>query len=114
VDAECRIELNPFEEPRMTSRSIAIAVVAFLGGVTSSVFFLGQFPTVVIDLPAAHAGDAAPKPNLDPAALHAEIERLKSIAPDQSHAMKDVDYHFTNLWFAGKFRFTDFCETGLR
>ena len=86
----------------MTSRSIAIAVVAFLGGVTSSVFFLGQFHTLVIDLPAAHAGDAAPKPNLDPRALHADIERLKTIVPDQSHVMKDVDYHFTNLWFAGK------------
>ena len=22
--------------------------------------------------------------------------------PDQSHAMKDVAYHFTNLWFAGQ------------
>ncbi len=34
--------------------------------------------------------------------LQAEIERLKSIAPDQAHAMHDVDYHFTNLWFAGQ------------
>ena len=42
------------------------------------------------------------KPNLDPAALLAEIERLKTIVPDQSHVMKDVDYHFSNLWFAGK------------
>jgi hypothetical protein len=34
------------------------------------------------------------------AALRAEIERLKGIVPDQSHAMKDVAYHFANLWFA--------------
>jgi hypothetical protein len=34
--------------------------------------------------------------------LQAEVERLKTIVPDQSHAMRDVDYHFTNLWFAGK------------
>lgn len=35
-------------------------------------------------------------------ALKAEIERLKGIVPDQSHAMKDVGYHFTNLWFAAQ------------
>lgn len=31
-----------------------------------------------------------------------EIEVLKGKVPDQSHAMKDVAYHFTNLWFAGQ------------
>ena len=36
------------------------------------------------------------------AALKAEIERLKGMVPDQSHAMKDVAYHFTNLWFAAQ------------
>ena len=35
-------------------------------------------------------------------ALKAEIERLKGMVPDQSHAMKDVAYHFANLWFAGE------------
>ncbi len=40
--------------------------------------------------------------NPDLAALKAEIERLKGIVPDQSHAMKDVAYHFTNLWFAAQ------------
>src|SRR5205085_1955752 len=44
----------------------------------------------------------APAPNADIAALKAEIERLKGMVPDQSHAMKDVAYHFTNLWFAGE------------
>ena len=27
---------------------------------------------------------------------------LKGKVPDQSHAMKDVAYHFANLWFAGQ------------
>src|SRR5947208_14509534 len=36
------------------------------------------------------------------AAVKAEIERLKGIVPDQSHAMKDVAYHFANLWFAAQ------------
>ncbi|RYZ67823.1 MAG: hypothetical protein EOP08_01930 [Proteobacteria bacterium] len=34
------------------------------------------------------------------AALKAENERLKTLLPGQSHAMIDVAYHFTNLWFA--------------
>jgi hypothetical protein len=33
-------------------------------------------------------------------ALRAEIAALKDLLPDQSHAMSDVGYHFTNLWFA--------------
>lgn len=36
------------------------------------------------------------------AALKADNERLKSLVPSQSHAMMDVAYHFTNLWFAGE------------
>jgi hypothetical protein len=36
------------------------------------------------------------------AALRAELDALKAKAPDQSHAMKDVAYHFSNLWFAGQ------------
>lgn len=36
------------------------------------------------------------------AALRMEVERLKKVVPDQAHAMADVDYHFANLWFAGK------------
>jgi hypothetical protein len=36
------------------------------------------------------------------AALKAEIEELKRLLPSQSHTMSDVEYHFANLWFAGK------------
>src|SRR5258706_12275325 len=36
----------------------------------------------------------------DPAALRAEIERLKSITPGQSLAMTEVAYNISNLWFA--------------
>lgn len=35
-------------------------------------------------------------------ALQAEVNRLKGIVPDQSHAMADVGYHFANLWFAAE------------
>lgn len=46
----------------------------------------------------AQAAPAAP----DPRTLLAEVEAIKGKLPDQSHAMKDVGYHFTNLWFAGQ------------
>ncbi|HKQ38917.1 MAG TPA: hypothetical protein VJ063_12635, partial [Verrucomicrobiae bacterium] len=36
----------------------------------------------------------------DVTALRAEMERLKGLVPDQSHAMSDVGDHFANLWFA--------------
>jgi hypothetical protein len=36
------------------------------------------------------------------ATLQAEVNKLKEIVPDQSHAMKDVGYHFANLWFAAE------------
>ena len=44
------------------------------------------------------AGDQA----AEVARLKDEIERLKALMPDQSHVMKDVAYHFSNLWFAGQ------------
>ena len=48
----------------------------------------------------AAAQQAAPAPSDDPAALRAEIERLKSIVPGQAFAMTQVAYNFNNLWFA--------------
>src|SRR5262245_31231228 len=36
------------------------------------------------------------------AKLRSEIESLKSMLPDQSHVMKDIAYHFSNLWFAAQ------------
>jgi len=57
---------------------------------------------------AADSGPEAPKPastteiSLEMATLKADIERLKGMVPDQSHAMKDVAYHFANLWFAAQ------------
>jgi hypothetical protein len=34
--------------------------------------------------------------------LPAELESIKARLPDQAHAMQDVGYHFTNVWFAGQ------------
>ncbi len=79
-----------------------VAIVAFIGGVVSGVILsnlAGGF------LPAAHAQATPEKAQpavSEMAALQADVERLKKIVPDQSHAMHDVDYHFTNLWFAAQ------------
>jgi len=51
--------------------------------------------------PVGRAQDPAPKGD-EVAALKAEVARLKGLVPDQSHAMADVGYHFTNLWFAAQ------------
>jgi hypothetical protein len=47
------------------------------------------------------AQDAKPETN-EIALLKAELARLKGMVPDQSHAMADVGFHYTNLWFAGQ------------
>jgi hypothetical protein len=36
------------------------------------------------------------------ASSSADVERLKTLVPSQSHGMADVGYHWTNLWFAGE------------
>src|SRR6478735_3710368 len=65
-----------------------------------------KIATTFLALVSIHSLTAAEPPlaNPDPeiAALKAEVERLKGMVPDQSHAMKDVAYHFTNLWFAAQ------------
>ena len=35
-------------------------------------------------------------------AMQADIDRLKSLVPTQSHAMSDVADNYTNLWFAAE------------
>lgn len=52
--------------------------------------------------PVAGAQEAGTLPGAELAAIRADIERLKQVSPDQAHAMQDVGYHFSNLWFAGQ------------
>jgi hypothetical protein len=44
--------------------------------------------------------DAGGQGDLD--ALRADVARLKTNAPSQSHTMSDVGYHWANLWFAAE------------
>jgi len=65
---------------------------------------------LVVPLPLLNLNHAAervePPPTAKPvpevAALRAEVDRLKSLTPSQSHAMADVGYHFANCWFAAQ------------
>ena len=69
-----------------------ILLVILSAGMCSGLFAL--------DIAALAQGAGAPQS--DVAALKAEIEALKRLVPSQSHAMADVDYHFSNLWFAAQ------------
>jgi hypothetical protein len=62
-------------------------------------------------LVGATATQAAPQGD-EMSALKAEVARLKTVVPDQAHAMSDVGQHFTNLWFAaeaGNWPLAQFC-----
>lgn len=45
---------------------------------------------------------AQPPAQDDLAALKEQIATLRGMLPSQSHTMMDVEFHFANLWFAGK------------
>lgn len=44
----------------------------------------------------------AAQPSAESETLAAELAAIKGKLPDQAHAMQDVGYHFSNLWFAGQ------------
>lgn len=75
--------------------TLAVLVAGFgLGIATHATLFSGS--------PAASAQTVTQAPD-----LKAEIDAIKEKLPDQAHAMQDVGYHFSNLWFAGQKRHWD-------
>lgn len=76
-----------------------LLAVTFLVGMTVGALFLSP-PLFSVPLSSSAMAQQTADPKPDLASLQAEIERLKQVVPDQAHAMQDVDYHFTNLWFA--------------
>lgn len=82
----------------MKRSSLGITTIAaFAVGAATSCLWM---QTIGVGPQTVRAQDAAESPDVDVSKLQAEVERLKGIVPDQAHAMQDVDYHFTNLWFA--------------
>jgi len=72
--------------------SVCLAITAVLLALRS------PSPAQAQTAPANKSADST----ADLAALRAEVSRLRGMVPDQSHAMKDVAYHYGNLWFAGQ------------
>jgi hypothetical protein len=77
------------------ANSLLISCGAFLG----VGFTLGWQRGV---LPTAGAQGRNALPTME--SLPAEVARLKTLVPSQSHTMMDVQFHWTNLWFAGQKR----------
>jgi hypothetical protein len=90
ADSRRRFALHTTASP---TRRVRPAFV-FVAGVT--------FGLLLCLARSARDAYAADKDPADLAQLRAEVERLKGVVPDQSHAMADVGYHYANLWFAGE------------
>lgn len=74
---------------------------------TSRLLPLAAFIALAASLVLLHSQNAAPpatraEASDDIAALRAVVDQLKGLVPDQAHAMKDVGYHYANLWFAAR------------
>ena len=90
----------------MTSRSLVRSVVllvvgALIGGLVSQRYLAAAqkpAPPAANQAPPA-ANQAQP---VDMKTLSADVERLKALVPSNSHIMMDVQWHWTNLWFAGQ------------
>ena len=74
-------------------RVVAVSVIALVAGIGAGLAHR-------VAEPAEQGGSADQAAEI--ARLKDEVERLKGMVPDQSHVMKDVAYHFSNLWFAGQ------------
>lgn len=70
-------------------KSVSFVVGLCVGALIASLAGRVAAPAAIAEGPA--------KPD-----LAAEIELIKGKLPDQAHAMQDVGYHFTNVWFAGQ------------
>ncbi|MEX2288410.1 MAG: hypothetical protein WD648_15040 [Planctomycetaceae bacterium] len=84
----------------MRNTHLRFHIITFVAGTILGLLLWGHSAPDGRGSNAAWAQQLEREPGI--AALRAEVERLKGMVPDQSHAMSDVDYHFTNLWFAGK------------
>jgi hypothetical protein len=77
----------------MTHRFIRLALVLVCG--------LALGPSLHAQQAAAGRA-AAPTTPPDLKTLAADVERLKALVPSNSHIMMDVQWHWTNLWFAAQ------------
>ena len=82
---------------RISFSLLLLVVSGFLAGVIVD----RMWQTDVVPRVAAQ-GRATPLPSMD--SLPAEVAQLKLLVPSNSHIMMDVQWFWTNLWFAGQKR----------
>jgi hypothetical protein len=79
-------------------RSVLLVACGLLLGI--AVDRVGYVGTIVPTVSAQQGRAAAPPPTLE--SLAADVAQLKAIQPSNSHIMMDVQFHWTNLWFAAQ------------
>jgi hypothetical protein len=83
-------------------RAFLILCGALLGIAADQAWNSGVIPSAAAQQPQQPAQRPAPPPLPTMASLPAEVARLKELVPSNSHLMMDVQWHWTNLWFAGQ------------
>ena len=83
---------------RIPVRSLVLLACGALLGVAAD--RIASTAAIVPVVAAQQARGAAPPPTLESVA--ADVAQLKAITPSNSHIMMDVQFHWTNLWFAAQ------------
>jgi hypothetical protein len=94
VDAhQSQDPLQPPKRPLGTGAILAALVIgAIIGGMAVEYWMVTRgAPQTSAQTPVAPGADVV-----------ADVARLKSLLPTQSHIMGDVAYHWANLWFAAE------------
>ena len=79
-------------------RSLLLLACGVLLGIAAD--HVGYVGALVPTVAAQQGRAAAPPPTLE--SLAADVTQLKAIQPSNSHIMMDVQFHWTNLWFAAQ------------
>lgn len=83
---------------RIPIRSALLVACGVLVGIAAD--RIGYPGALIPAVAAQQQGRSAPPPTLE--SLAADVAQLKAIAPSNSHIMMDVQFHWTNLWFAAQ------------
>jgi hypothetical protein len=77
-------------------------VIVFILGVVIGGLIVWKVPVFARQQAPAKQDAKAENGAVDLAALNADVAKLKSIVPSNSHIMEDVSFHYSSLWFAGQ------------
>jgi hypothetical protein len=78
------------------------AVLVLCGGVIGAAVDRGWAHSMMPTIAAQQQGRRNALPTME--SLPAEVAQLKALVPSNSHIMMDVQFHWSNLWFAGRRR----------